>query len=62
MGQYYCANGTVYKGWFKDSIRHGKGIWRRGNCLGDSYIFFNFVIFDIFFIINNLTDIQAIDY
>lgn len=37
IGEYYWANGAVYKGQFKDSLRHGKGIWRRGNGLGDSY-------------------------
>jgi hypothetical protein len=36
-GEYYWANGCQYKGFFKNGLRHGKGVWKKGPGKSDSY-------------------------
>lgn len=36
-GEYYWSNGSCFKGSFANGLRHGKGIWRKGDVNDDSY-------------------------
>ena len=29
-GEYYWVNGSFFKGYFKNGLRHGHGVWKRG--------------------------------
>lgn len=37
FGEYYWANGSYFKGLFKDGLREGQGIWKRGTGNSDKY-------------------------
>ena len=36
-GEYYWSNGREYKGFFKNGLRYGKGIWKKGSGHNDKY-------------------------
>ena len=36
-GEYYWSTGCQYKGFFKNGLRHGKGVWRKGTGKSDKY-------------------------
>ena len=36
-GEYYWSNGCQYKGFFKNGLRHGKGIWKKASGPSDKY-------------------------
>jgi len=36
-GEYYWSNESFFKGFFKNGLRHGKGIWKKGPGNNDTY-------------------------
>jgi hypothetical protein len=36
-GEYFWVNGSFFKGFFKNGLRHGHGIWKRGPGNSDFY-------------------------
>lgn len=36
-GEYNWANGSLYKGFFQNGLRHGRGIWKAQKEGGDEY-------------------------